>query len=301
VSLDAKDAVARFALGCLLYYRHRPQEAIAQWEQALSSAPSDFSLLRALGLAYAGSGAPVEQSAAKLEGAVAANAAHLPTWNDLSALYGAAGRFNEQRSVLEKGLSRRPGDDGLTESLLAAMLSTGQYEDADRLLATHKFAPRHRTYGLRNKYRMMRIAQGARAFERKDYAAALRSFESAMQPPTSLGLDDFANQSSPRIDYLRGRALEALGRGAEARRAYEQGVAGISALSGDRDSWNTENYYLTLSLRRIGRAQEAAALEKRFESFALGEADSTDSGHRAAVDSDALDAGRRALFGRAGR
>ncbi len=164
------------------------------------------------------------------------------------------------------------------------MLSSGQYEDADRLLATHKFAPRHRTYSLRNKYRMMRVAQGARAFDRKDYAAALKSFESAMQPPTSLGLDDFANQSSPRIDYLRGRALEALGRAAEARRAYEQGVAGISALSGDRDSWNTENYYLTLSLRRIGRAQEAMALEKRFENFALGEADSTDAGHRAAAN-----------------
>jgi hypothetical protein len=44
VRLDSSDAVARYALGCLLYSRHRPAQAIAQWEAALSSGADTFSI-----------------------------------------------------------------------------------------------------------------------------------------------------------------------------------------------------------------------------------------------------------------
>jgi tetratricopeptide (TPR) repeat protein len=56
VSIDPNDGVARFALGCLLYYRERQPEAIRQWEAAVAAHPDDFSARRALGLAYAEQG-----------------------------------------------------------------------------------------------------------------------------------------------------------------------------------------------------------------------------------------------------
>lgn len=281
VSLDPNDAVARFALGCLLYYHDRQAEAIRQWEAAVAAHPDDFSLRRALGLAYAEQGYGVDKAAAELERAVELNPAHVRTLNDLSMLYARAGRFDDQLKVLEKALHRSPNDDDLAAGVLTANLNEGHYDEAGRLVEQHAFAPRHRTYGLRDKYRLMRYAMGAQAFNRKDYPAAWQMFAAALKPPVSLGVDDFQFQTSPRQAYYAGRALEALGKSGEAKQTYAKGIAGMERLSGDRDSWNSENYFIVLSLDRLGRTVEAAALETHFENFAQSEVEAKSAEHRA--------------------
>jgi tetratricopeptide (TPR) repeat protein len=281
VRLQPKDSVARFGLACLLYYQERPKEAIAQWNAAIDANPADFSARRALGLALAEQGANVELAAAQLERAVELNPAHVSTLNDLSALYARAGQFDRQLDVLERGLKLSPADDRLAEGVLTANLAIGRYAEAERLVQTHRFAPRHRTYGLRDKYRVLRYAAAAQAFQRGDYAEALKAFQSALAPPVSLGMDDFATQSSPRAQYYLGRTFEALGKSAEARDAYQKAVAGVAQLTGDRDSWNSENFFVLPSLEKLGRAAEAAALERRFANFAAGERDAKDSERRA--------------------
>ncbi len=283
VELNPSDTVARFALGCLLYYRDRPKEAILQWEAAAALDGRNFSLRRALGLAYAEQGAPVEKAAAELEHAVELNPEHLRTRNDLSLLYARAGRFDDQLRVLKRALERSPNDDDLVEGVLTANLAKGLYADAGRLVTTHRFAPRHRSYGLRDKYRLMHYAMGAQAFRRRDYAGALAAMDSAMQPPASLGVDDFQSQASPRQQYYRGRVLEALGRKDEAKQAYLSSIAGVEQLSGDRDSWSNENFFMVLSLDRLGRSQQASALARRFENFAATEVDSRDAHRRGAA------------------
>jgi tetratricopeptide (TPR) repeat protein len=283
VQIAPSDATARFALGCLLYYRQRPEEAIRQWEAAVEANPADFSLHRALGLAYAEQGMGVDRAAAQLERAVALKLAHVRTLDDLSALYARAGRFDDQLALLQKALARSPDDDDLAEGVLTANLNKGRYDEAERLIATHAFAPRHRTYSLRDKYRLMRYALGAEAFHRKDYAAALQAFEGALKPPVSLGVDDFQFQGSPRAQYYLGRTMEALGNPAGARQAYEKGLSGMEQLSGDRDSWNSENYFMVLALDRLGRSAEAGTLEKHFENFADSERDARSAENRAAA------------------
>jgi tetratricopeptide (TPR) repeat protein len=281
VQIDPGDNVARFSLACLLYYRERPEEAIHQWEAAIDAQPDDFSSRRALGLAYAEQGLGIDKAAAQLERAVVLNPAHIRTFNDLSNLYARAGKFDQQLALLKKALQRSPEDDDLTEGMMTADLMKGRYDEARRLIETHQFAPRHRTYSLRDKYRVMQYATGAQEFNRGDYAEALKSFESAMKPPVSLGVDDFQAQMSPRLQYYLGRTFETLGRSSEARLAYERGISGVKQLSGDRDSWNSENYFMVLSLERIGQILEAAQLQKHFENFARSELSSKDAHRRA--------------------
>jgi len=165
--------------------------------------------------------------------------------------------------------------------MLAADLNMGRYGAAAQLIAAHPFAPRHRTYSLRDKYRLMRYATGAQAFQRGDFGKAADLFESALHPPVSLGVDDFQFQASPRQSYYLGRALEALGRKTEARQAYEKGVSGIDHLSGDRDSWNSENFFMVLALDRLDRSDDAARLAQHFENFAQSEMDDRSATHRA--------------------
>ena len=281
VQADPKDAVARFGLGCLLYYRERPQEAIRQWEAALDNAPRDFQLHRALGLAYAEQGYPVEKARAQLEAAMQINPAHTRTLNDLSAIYARVGRFDDQLALLLKAWQRSPKDDDLAQGVLTAYLVRGRYADAEQLIATHEFTPRHRSYGLRDLYRAMQYGMGAAAFNRGGYDEALSRFESSMKPPVSLGVDSFQFQSGPRVHYYLGRALDASGRQPEARREYEKAVEGMTQLSGDRDSWNSENFYMVLSLDRLGRTAETETLIKRFVDFAETEIDSPSEHRRA--------------------
>lgn len=271
VAADPRDWVAQNALASLLYFRKRPDEAIKHWEAAAAANPQSFSVRRSLGLAYAEQAMPVEKAAAELEAAVKLNPVHLGTVNDLSALYAKAGRFEDQLKVLRAALEHSPGDDDLAGSLLDAYLIRGDYTEAARLIDTHRFSPRHRAYTLRDQYRLLRVGSGSRAFNQGDYQQALALFESALAPPESLGVDDFAGQSSPRVEYYQGLALDALGRKAEARQAYERAASGVEHLSGDFDSWNSGNYFMVLSLARLGRADEAARLESRFAAFAGGE------------------------------
>lgn len=281
VKVDRTDGVAHFALACLLYYRGRPAEALQHFQSAAELEPKNFSARRALGLAYAEQGAGIDKAAAELEKAIELNPTHVRTFNDLSALYARAGRFDEQFALLSKALARSPADDDLAEGVLTANLIRGDYAGAQRLIESHPFTPRHRTYGLRDKYRVLCYGLGARAFRNGNFAEALRLFDAALAPPVSLGVDDFASQSSPRIEYYRGRGLEALGKSAGARQAYEKSASGSAQLSGDRDSWNSENFFMTLSLDRLGRSDEAAGLRKRFENFANGEAEDKSSHRRA--------------------
>jgi tetratricopeptide (TPR) repeat protein len=281
VKLAPNDGVAHNSLACLLYFLGRPEEAIEHWKAALAANPSDFSSHRALGLAYAEQGTGVDAAAVELRRAVELNPAHVRTLNDLSNLYARAGRFDEQLSLLSAALARSPKDDDLAEGVLAANLMMGRYAEAEHLIQTHPFSPRHRSYGLRDKYRMLRYAKGATAFNRGDYTEALRQFESSMTPPVSLGVDDFQAQTSPRQQYYLGRTYEALGKTSAARAAFEKAIAGVEQLSGDRDSWSSENYFMVLSLERLGRGGEAAQLHKHFADFAHGEADDRQAQRRA--------------------
>jgi len=279
VKADAEDVVARFNLGCLLYFLERPDEAIAQWQSAIAIDPGNFSARRALGMAYAAQG-KTDEAAGQLEKAIALMPDHLGTLNDLSSIYARAGRFDDQISLLKRALQRAPGDDDLVMALLNAYLIKGQYRDADEIVSTHIFAPRHRSTTLRDEYRNLRCGMGTLAFNKGDYAGALALFQSVLKPPPSLGVDTFQFQSTPRVYYYIGRTLEALGRKDEAAAAYKQSMSGVDLLSGDRDSWNSENFFAVLSLQKMGLTDKARALIPHFDGFARTEMDETNPVHR---------------------
>jgi tetratricopeptide (TPR) repeat protein len=279
IRADANDVVARFNLACLLYFLERPDEAIAEWRSAVAIDPRNFSSRRALGLAYAAQG-KTDLAAEQLEAAIDLKPDHVRTLNDLSSIYARAGRFDDQIALLNKALQRSPDDDDLVLALLNAYLIKGRYQDADRIITTHTFAPRHRENALRDEYRSLRYGMGAVAFNQGDYAHALALFQSVLKPPASLGIDTFQFQSTPRAYYYIGRTLDALGRKQEAAEAYRQSTSGIDFLTGDRDSWNSENFFAVLSLEKLGDAERARQLAPHFAAFAKTEMDEVNPAHR---------------------
>ncbi|MBN2288918.1 MAG: DUF5107 domain-containing protein [Candidatus Glassbacteria bacterium] len=280
VIYDPSDELARFQLGCLLYFLGRSGEAIQQWEAGVEASPDNFSLRRTLGLAYAEQGYGIELAAAQLEKAIGIDPGHIRTFSDLSELYSRAGRFEEQSALLERALQRSPGDDYLIEGLFTIDLVSGDYRKADSLIHAHEFTQRHRHYGLRDKYRFMRYGMAARACQAGDYQEALRQYEMAMFPPSSLGADDFQYQMAPRLHYYQGMVYRKLGKEKQAIGAFESGITGWQQLSGDRDSFNSENFYIVLSMMELGRRAEAEDILRKMENFARGQFESRHRNYR---------------------
>ena len=71
-------AVARFLLGCLLYYRDSGRRRSRNGRRPWRRSPPIFRSRRALGLAYAEQGLPLEKAAAQLERAVELQAGARP-------------------------------------------------------------------------------------------------------------------------------------------------------------------------------------------------------------------------------
>ena len=272
VQRDPADAEAKFNLACLLYCLGRPEKAISQWEAEVRIDPAAFKARRALGLAYGEQG-KTDQAVAQLEKAVDLNPGDIDTVDDLGAIYARAGRPEEQLALLSTAWRRNPSDDDLALGVLNADLMQGRFDHAATIIGTHKFALRHRSYTLRDAYRQLQYGLGAEAFNRGEYGKALRLFQSALQPPASLGVDDFQGQSSPRLLYAVARALDGLGRKDAARLEYEESLGGIDLLVDDPDSWIGENFAMVLSLERLGRKKEAADLAGRFEAYARSQSD----------------------------
>lgn len=272
VEADPNDATARFNLACLLYFLGRKEEAIAQWRQASALQPHNFSAHRELGLALAERN-QTDEGISELQKALSEKPDHTRTWNDLSSIYARAGRFDDQTALLTRAVQAAPGDDDLVGALMNSYIVKGRYQDADQIVRTHTFAPRHRATALRDEYRSLRYGMAAAEFNNRDYAAALATFQSALRPPVSLGVDDFESTPSPRAYYYIARTLEVLGRKQEASAAYQECSKGVDLLTGDRDSWNSDNFFAVLALERLGQKEKAMSLISHFMGFAETEKD----------------------------
>lgn len=270
---NPNDTVARFNLACLLYFRGHPAQAIEQWQAINKIDPANFGSRRALGLAYAAQG-KLDQAIPQMQAALKVKPDNMDTLDDLGSMYARNGRFDEEIVLLQKAFARDPTNDHVAEGLLNADLMEGRYRDAEAIVNHHTFAPRHRTYTVREEYRELEYGMGAAAFNKGNYEQALKYFQAALKPPVSLGVDNFEHQSTPRIHYYIGRTLDALGRHDEAKQAYEESTYGVDHLVGSSDALSSENFYMLLSLDRLGKHQQALDLMKQFKSFADSRTDS---------------------------
>ena len=267
IAADPKDVLAHYDLGCLLYSLNRKEEGVAEWTAAETLRDNDFNIERALGLAAAEAG-QTEAALVHLQRAVQLDAAHLPTVNDLVSQYAKAGRFDEELQLLQASIANASDKDDLMMRLLQVQLVQGKYDGAEHTIQTHTFSPRHRDTQLRDEYRSLKYAEAGTAYVAGKYADAYTALQAVANPPATLGVDDFQFEATPRLNYDRGLALDALGRHAEARHEFEDAVKHADLTSGDKASYNSDNVFVLFALDRLQRKPEADTLANKFRDFA---------------------------------
>ena len=258
LELEPKDANAAVLLGDLLYSRDRREEAVDTWRKAVGADPGNFFALRDLGMAMLIKG-DREEGLSLLTRASEARPEHVATTFLVASINARLGNAGAAREAFRRALDKNPGSDVLIERLASVEAQLGNDERALELLTTHTFEPTHQSYSLLHLYRAVQLMQALDACKKSDQAGALAHVHSAAQPPSSLGVDDYATVRSSRLLIFEALLQQAAGNTRDAEAAWK------AAAATSDDDVESEGLFRALALVKIGERQKAAGF---FDDFA---------------------------------
>lgn len=227
VSQNPDDAHAHLYLGNLYAHLGRVEEAVARWRKAAELDSSLSVALRNLGL-YAWA---VEEDLSKAEQlyrkAIAARPKDQTLYRDLADVLLAAGKRPEAIKVMETTPFETLRRADIIIMLAQAYLDEKMYDEAIDLLESTPYFVNWEGQSITwDIFHKAHVARGRQRCDDGKFAAALEDFEASLTYPDNIGVGRSNRQQEAAAQYWRGKALQALGRGDEARAAWKLGAAG---------------------------------------------------------------------------
>ncbi len=261
---NPRDSRAPYYLGNLLF-DHQPARAMRAWEKSRELDGSFSIVHRNLGLAYAGVLGNLDDAVGSLEKAVAANGRDSRHLFELDVLREASGTPPEARlKFLQERQDVVIRSDNTMIREIGLLIQTGRSDVAIRLLQDHHFHVWEGGGEIHGLWVDAHLQRGRSSLEKKDYRDALKAFEAAGTYPENLEVGPPSRGAgSAKILYFIGLAHEHLGNPVGGAAYFAK-----SAESGR--SWSEQSYYRGLSLRKLGREDEATTTFTGLLEFALG-------------------------------
>jgi tetratricopeptide (TPR) repeat protein len=257
------DARAPFYLGNLLYDL-QPAAAIAEWEKARKLDPAFAVVHRNLGFGYAEHEGDAAKAIASMEEAIKCDPADPRYFMELDQLYEAGDVAASKRlQLLEKNHSVVAGRDDALARELALQIQVGNYDKALEFLGKHHFHIWEGARGVHDLYVDALLGRGEKNARASRHAEALKDYQSALEFPFNLEVAPRPGQEFPRIRYMIGLELDALGKAAEARTSFEKAAA-------VKPDWSENTYYQALALRKLGQNEKAGRLLTDLQKNASG-------------------------------
>jgi tetratricopeptide (TPR) repeat protein len=265
------DARAHYYLGNLLYDRRRHHEAISHWERSAELDPLFPTTWRNLGFARfnvlhdaKGAAAAFARAAdlSPLDARIAYEHDQLMKRINLP--------LKERLAGLRNRLSLVEQRDDLSVELASLLNSTGQPEEALKLLLSRRFGPWEGGEGqVLMQYVRANILFANKALLSGQTAAASNLLERAGEPPQNLSEAKHLLMNLSMIDTWKGTAFAQHGDLANAHRYWER----AANQRGDFQQMQVQavsdtTYWSALALRALGREAEATALFQAIETYA---------------------------------
>lgn len=265
------DKKALYYLGNLWYDKRQYDEAIGCWERSRKADDAPLpTVLRNLGIAFFNKRNRREEALGLYEEAFAANPSDARVLFELDQLRKRLGQDPcarlltlEQYPVLIK-----ERDDLYVEYVTLRNLS-GQYAEAEKLLAARRFHPWEGGEGkVSRQYAQTKVALAIQAILAKDAGKAISLLTDALHYPDHLGEGKLYGAQENDIYYWMGCARALAGEEQSAVQAWEQASRGLSEPAPAiyyNDQPPETIFYQGLALARLGRGPEA---ETRFRRLA---------------------------------
>ncbi len=271
IALNPADARAPYYLGNLLYDRRRHHEAITQWERAVALDPDFPTAWRNLGIAYFNIQRDVTRATHAFHRARTAAPSDARILYEQDQLRKRIGDDPEDRlTVLEANRELVEKRDDLSVELVALYNQVGRPTDALVLLLSRSFQPWEGGEGLvLGEYERAHLQLGCAALFAGDAPRAGTHFEVAHHPPQSLSEARHLLRNSSNIEFWQGEACALAGDHNRARQLWESSAK----QRGDFQQMQVRSvsemtYWIAMSLRRLGREQEATKLLENILAYA---------------------------------
>ena len=241
-----------YYLGNLYYAHGAVEEAFACWEQAAQKDPNLAPLHRNMALACFGKFGDRAGALAHMEKAFALDPTHPRMLYELVLLYKALCRPQKERlALLEAHSDLLEQRDDLFVEYITLLNSQGQVEKAIQAMHSHSFHTYEGGEGLLPKQHLLSyLLLGRKAWEAGHLEEALERFQEALTYPENYHEGRKNRPRECQVYWHIARVLEAMGRGDEAAQWDEKGLC-LPCLLDESD------YYKAISLRALGREQEA--------------------------------------------
>ncbi|AVR46992.1 DUF5107 domain-containing protein [Christiangramia fulva] len=262
--------MAAYGLGNYYFNLQRHEDAINSWEKAASAGCEYGTLYRNLGIAYWNTSANGEKARRAFRKAVQLSPEDMRISYEFDQLRKKLNDDPTDRLANLEPLKERILDrDDFSVELAALYNFTGQYEKALELLENKNFHPWEGGEGqVLRQYTSSCLQLGQKGLEKADPQKALMYFEKSLNTPDNLGEKYHPLQALAHINYWKGMAHKALGNLNKAteyfrKSANEEGDFVDMAVS----QYSELSYYKALSLRELGRIEEANSLLHQIKTF----------------------------------
>ena len=220
-------------LGCFQLYLGnlyaglgRLDEAVAAWEKSVAMDDSLSVAHRNLGVYAWKKQNDLAKAAAHYEKALAARPSDPILYRDYANILIAEDKRLDAIALLERS-PQEPSRRGDSTTLLAqTYLDERNFDATLAILGGKAFSNWEGNATTWNIFHRAHLDRGKQRLDAGDAAGALEDFEASLSYPESLGVGRPADPEEAESYYWKGRALAALNRSDEARKAWETAAAG---------------------------------------------------------------------------
>jgi len=227
VSRNPDDAYAHLHLGNLYAHLGRVDEAVGCWRKAANFDSSLSIAWRNLGLHAWSAEEDLPKAERLYRKAIAARPKDQTLYRDLADVLLAEGKRREAIKIMESTPFETIRRADIIIMLAQACFDEKMYAEAiDLLESTPYFVNWEGQTITWDLFHKAHVERGLLRYDDGKLAAALEDFEAALTYPENIGVGRSNRPAEARAQYWRGKALESLGRRAEARSAWKEGAAG---------------------------------------------------------------------------
>ncbi len=256
-----EDALAAYCYGNLLYYLNHHDAGIEKWELAVKLDPNCGRAWRCLGFAY-GRKNELEKAMSAYEMAIEKEPSDPRFLAELDVLYAKTFQTAEKRlALLEKYRDTVMKHDDAVTRLIEVYNMTGKSEKSLEILKTRHFRVWEGGGAIHRHFVNAHLISGLNALQKGNAAEALTHFEEALTYPVNLEVGRSAQGSQEaKILYFAGLAQEKLNQNDVAQKSFTLSAAH------DVSGANELTYFRIMSLRKIGKTEEAMKMLADFHS-----------------------------------
>jgi tetratricopeptide (TPR) repeat protein len=225
---NPNDAYAHLHLGNLYTHLGRAGEAVGHWQKAAELNKSLSIAQRNLGLYAWAAENDLAKAAQCYRRAIEARPGDQTLYRDLAEILIAQGQRPDAIGLLESMPTQGLRRADILIMLAQAYLDEQRYTEGINLLESTPYFVNWEGQSITwDLFYRSHMKRGQSRMESNDFAGALQDFEAALTYPANIGVGRSNRPQEAAAQYWRGKALQALGRGEEAKSAWKAGAAGV--------------------------------------------------------------------------